>query len=715
VSESLFSPSWYRVAELKPRLRGHARIHRHAYRGEVWYVLQDYLSGRFHRFSPAANQVIGLMDGRRTVHQIWEQAAERLGDDAPTQEEVIRLLAQLHAADVLQSDVTPDSVELFRRYQRQEKMRWKQRLWSPLALRLPLFDPEPILVALLPWVRPWFSWAGFLIWLAIVGAGAVLAGVHWSELTENFVDRVLAPQNLFILWLTYPIVKAFHEFGHAFATKVWGGEVHEIGIMLLVLMPVPYVDASAASAFQQRRRRMVVGAMGIMTELFLAAVALVVWLHADYGLVRSIAYNVMLIGGVSTLLFNGNPLLRFDGYYVLADAIEIPNLAKRANQYLGYLVQRYLFGEEKTTSPATSASERKWFVLYGVASFVYRLFIVFAIILFIAGKFFVVGVLLALWASFTMILLPVTKALKFLFRSPQLERGRPRALGVSVALLGLVVGVLFMVPAPLWTRAEGVVWLPERAILRAGTECFVSGYVTPVDSEVERGQALIHCEDPLLRSRARVLAARQRELEALHAAQWRDDRVAARITLEEIRAVEGDLANVRERIDELMIHSPARGRFVVPRAEDLPGRFVRKGETLGYVLQPSALSVRVAVPQSDAGLVRSRTDAVEVRFANAVPESFPATIEREVPGGTDELPSPVLGTAGGGVIEVDPRHSGGTRTFQKVFDYELALPEDIVGTPVGTRAYVRFDHGTEPLAWQWYRQLRQVFLGRFGV
>ena len=107
--ESLFSPSWYRVARLRPRLRSHSQIHRHSYRDEVWYVLQDHLSGKFHRFSEGANHVIGLMDGRRTVDEIWQLAADELGDDSPTQEEMIRLLAQLHAADVLQSEVAPDS------------------------------------------------------------------------------------------------------------------------------------------------------------------------------------------------------------------------------------------------------------------------------------------------------------------------------------------------------------------------------------------------------------------------------------------------------------------------------------------------------------------------------------------------------------------------------------------------------------------------------
>ena len=199
MSDSIFSSSWYRVAELKPLLRSHSRIHRHEYFGEIWYVLQDPLSGRFYRFTPAAYQLIGLLDGKRTVHEIWELAASRLGDDAPGQEEVIRLLSQLHSADVLQSDVPPDSLELFQRYQRQERMRWKQRFWSPLALRFPLFDPEKLLNAGLPLVRPLFSWLGFLVWLGIVIAGGFVTATHWPELTGNFADRVLAPQNLMLL------------------------------------------------------------------------------------------------------------------------------------------------------------------------------------------------------------------------------------------------------------------------------------------------------------------------------------------------------------------------------------------------------------------------------------------------------------------------------------------------------------------------------------
>ena len=431
MSESPFSPAWYRCAGLKPQLRSHARIHRHEYREELWYVLEDLSSGRFHRFTPPTYFVIGLMDGSLTVEEIWRHALEELGEDAPTQGEMIQLLAQLHGSDALQTDVPPDVLELFTRHNRQRRAKWKQRLLNPLAVRIPLFDPERFLVRLMPLVRPLFGWFGAALWLSVVALGLASLLAHWSELTEDVADRALSVTNLFALWLVYPLVKALHEFGHAFATKRWGGEVHEIGIMLLVLFPVPYVEASSASAFQSKWQRMLVGAAGILVELFLAALAMLVWVNVESGVVSTVAYNVMLIGAVSTLFFNGNPLLRFDGYYVLADAIEMPNLAMRSKRYLAYLVQHYLFGVSDAKSPATRRDERAWLLLYGVASFCYRMFIMFFIVLFVAGKYFIIGALLAVWAVVMQIVVPFAKMLSFLVTSPQLRRSRARAVVVS--------------------------------------------------------------------------------------------------------------------------------------------------------------------------------------------------------------------------------------------------------------------------------------------
>src|SRR5512134_79840 len=378
----LHSPSWYRVAQLRPRLRGHARIHRHHYRGELWYVLEDRTSRRVHRFNSTAYYIVGLLDGRRTVHEIWEAATERFGDDAPTQDEVIRLLGQLHSAEVLQTEAMPDLSELARRARKGKKKTWLQNLLSPLAIRIPLVDPDRFLERWLPWYGPWFGWVGLAVWAVVVGFGIAAAAAHWDELTADVTSQILAPQNLLILWLTFPVVKLAHELGHACAVKAWGGEVHEMGIMLLVLMPIPYVDASAASAFPQARRRVVVGAAGMLVEVFLASIAMLLWVEAEPGLARAVLYDVMLIAGVSTVVFNANPLLRYDGYYMLADLVQIPNLRARANQYLGYLAETRLFGVRQPAIEA-SAGERRWFVFFAIASFLYRNFVMLAIALFI--------------------------------------------------------------------------------------------------------------------------------------------------------------------------------------------------------------------------------------------------------------------------------------------------------------------------------------------
>jgi putative peptide zinc metalloprotease protein len=271
VDKSLFSQAWYRVADIRPRLRSHAQIQRQTYRRKDWYVLQDHSTGRFHRFSSEAYLIIGLMDGRRTLGQIWEAACARLGDDMPTQDEVIGLLSQLHHSDVLQSDIPPDIADLYERQSRARRAHWLGRLQSPMAIRFPILDPDRFLERTQFIVRPLFGWAGAFIWISIVVPASVLAVLHWSELTSNLADRVMALENLFYLWWIYPVVKAAHEFGHAYAVKRWGGEVHEMGIMLLVLMPIPYVDASSSSAFFDKRKRMIVGAVGILIELLLAA------------------------------------------------------------------------------------------------------------------------------------------------------------------------------------------------------------------------------------------------------------------------------------------------------------------------------------------------------------------------------------------------------------------------------------------------------------
>lgn len=715
MAESMFSSSWYRIAGLRPKLRSHAQISRHHYRGQLWYVMQDLSSGQNHRFSPQVHYVLSLMDGQRSFQQIWDLALEQLGDDAPSQDEMVKLLGQLHSSDLLLCDVPPDTLELFQRFQRKQRSKWKQRLWSPLSIRFPLWDPDAFLERWLFLVLPLYSWLGKLIWGGTLIIALILTASNWPDLTENVADRLVAPSNLVLLFFIYPIVKFLHELGHAFSAKVWGGEVHEMGVMLLVFMPVPYVDASCAWSFRDRKKRVVVGAAGMGVELFLAALALFFWLLVEQGMVRAIAYNVMLIGGVSTLFFNGNPLLRFDGYYIFSDLIEIPNLASRANNYIGYLIQRYVFAVPQARSPASGRGEKIWFVCYGLASFVYRMLISFIIIIFVAGKFFFIGVVIALWAVSTMILLPLWKQIRFLFSSPVIQRKRLKAITTSITMLATMSCLLFLLPMPLSTYAEGVVWLPEQAKVRVKTEGFIIHIRAQPNAWVKREDVLIEMDDPLLRSKQKILAYRIDELKAHYKEFWVDDRVRAQIIKEQIEAVKAELLQITERIEDLTLRSSSNGVFVIPRAEDLKDSFMHKGDLIAYVVEFPVTTISTVVTQDDIGLVRERTQNVQVRLAENIKTLYTASIIREVPAASDLLPSAALGYRGGGLIPIDPAAGTDDKAFEPVFQIELKLPPEADARNLGERVYVRFDLGKEPLAWQWFRLGRQLFLRKFSV
>lgn len=712
--KSVFSASWYRVRSLKPRLRSHAHIHRHQYRGETWHVLQELTMERFFKFTPAAYSVIGLMDGTKTVDEIWQAACEQL-DDAPTQDEMIEILSQLYRADVLQCDVSPDAAELLTRHQEQKRRRWQSQLLSVFSWRFPLIDPEPILRVLQPVVRPLFGWFGAFLWIAIVLPAAILFATHWTDLTEGILDRVLVPQNLFALWILFPVIKVFHEFGHAFATKTYGGEVHDMGIMMLVIAPVPYVDASAASAFREKWRRVVVGAAGMLVELFIAALALFVWLNAEPGVVRSMAYNAIFIASVSTVLFNGNPLLRYDGYYILADLLEIPNLRGRASQYLLYLCERYLFGSKDAYVPRSTTSERAWFVSFGILSFVYRTFVVVAILMFVAQKLFRVGALLALAAAAVWLVFPPVKGLYFLLTSPRIRSVRTRAFAVTAAILGVLLAGIALVPVPYRTGAEGVVWIPEESMVRAGTEGFVDKIIAEPGARVEAGMPLFTLTNPPMATQERITASYVEELEAKRIQYLSSDPVKAAMTRDELRQAHERLSRIRSEVAELTVRSRVAGTFIVPTPEDLPLRFVKKGELLGYIVDVERMTIRAAVSQTIIDLVRSRTNGAEVRLSDRVTEVVTADIKRIVPGGSEQLPARQLGTAGGGKIATDPTDRQGMTALQKVFQVDLEIPSRSEPVKLGGRAYVRFDHGWAPLAVQWYFQIRQIFLSRFNV
>jgi putative peptide zinc metalloprotease protein len=270
------------------------------------------------------------------------------------------------------------------------------------------------------------------------------------------------------------------------------------------------------------------------------------------------------------------------------------------------------------------------------------------------------------------------------------------------------------VPVPFRTQTEGVIWLPEQQMVRARANGFLARYLVEPGARVQPGDALIESVDPVLDAEIRLAQARVAELDAQFANHFITDRVQAQITQE---ALDRELAALQRAVDrgaDLIARSQSAGVFTVPHPADLPGRYFRKGEMVGYVIEPAQPRARVIVQQAEVDVVRLATNEVEIRTADRVDRVVAARIVRQVPGGNEELPSKALSTEGGGTVPIDPRDPKGTRTMQRVFQLELEL--DAPATPrYGGRVYVRFDHVPEPLGTQWYRGLRRLFLTRFNV
>ncbi len=718
MTSALFSSSWYRVAELRPRLRRQARIVPHTYRGQRWYVMQDLASGRVLRFNPSAYRVLALMDGVRSLDEIWQSACLTLGDQAPTQDEILGLLTQLHQANVLLTDRKPDLGELAERGQRLRRTRLKQYLANPLSLKLPLFDPDPLVGAIARRVPP-AAWRGILlVWLVLILFGTVLVGMHWDALTADITARVFTGDNMLILALLYPLLKAFHEFGHALAVKALGGSCREMGLMFLVFIPVPYVDASESVTLPGKWQRMLIGAAGMIAELGLAAIAVWLWTGVSGGVTKAVLHQVVILAGVTTLIFNANPLLRFDGYYILSDALEIPNLSQRANRYVGYLVRRYLFRSEARPPLHLTAREPLWLTFFAVGSVIYRTVVTVSIIVLVAGQFFVFGVLLALWAAYGLLVQPLVKFTRFMLRDPSLEGHRRQAGLVSLTLGGVLAGFIAFVPVADWTMVEGVIWMPEQSRIRVPATCFGDRILARPAEAVVAGQPLFSCTEPELDAQVAQAEALVREQEARLALAATAERVQLQMVRSELAHQKQRLADLAARRGDLVVRSPHAGRFDMEALDDFSGRYLPRGEQVAYVLDPSRYTLLAVVPQGRVDLVRQRAGKVEIRSAERLWDVLQAQIVREVPGASAELPSMALALQGGGQIGLDPEASADNRApkaLEPLFQFEMQFTGPAQPRYLGGRVHVRISHNPAPLGEQWYRSLRQQFMKRFAV
>lgn len=711
MTAALFSTRWYRVADLKPLLRPQVRIQRKRWRDQLWYVLSDDATGRHHRINDSAYHFVGRCNGQRSVQQVWDAVLDMHANAASTQDEIVDLLVSLSNAELIQFDRTPDVDNLFLRHNETQRHRLRG-LVNPLAFRVPLGDPNALLARLDGLGKLLFQPATFWLWLLIVAFAALSAAGAWRELLAFGGTRLQSPSYLGLLWLTYPFVKALHEIGHGLAVRRWGGDVHEAGIALLLLLPAPYVDASAASSFLGRRQRALVSAAGIMTEMVIAALGLLLWSQLSGETARDIGFALLFIGSVSTVLFNANPLLRFDGYHVLCDVFDLPNLAARSRAYWQHLLRRHLL-RLPAEAPQIGRGERKWLLAYAPLALAYRLLITLAILFWLAGLWLFAAAVAAVYFVATMIALPLWRGITRTLNVAAPAADRARARRRLVGLLAVPAVLIFALPLPYATVAPGLVWLPEKAQIRPEVDGFISELPVKDGTPVRAGDLIVRLDNPELVMQREKLESRLLGLQAERYRLLLKDPEGAQSQALVIEKTEAELARAQSRLNDLEIRAKVDGRLVMPRQTDLPGRFVRNGEAMGYVLADGLAVIRATVPEKDISLVQQNTHSAEVHLPEMPGRALAATVQADTPAASRELPSAALGDRGGGPFLTDTRDETGRRLQEAVFLVDLKLLEGDL-KHVGERAWVRFDHGFAPLATQMYRRVAQVFIKQFS-
>ena len=730
VERPTFHESWYRVAQLRPRLLSSVQVYRQHFRGQMWYVLENPSSNSFSRISSDAYHFIGLLDGKKTVADVWRICNDKFGDHAPTQPEVIQLLGNLYCSNLLYAELAPDAESLFNRYHTRVKRRIQGFLSNMLFIHIPLLDPDHFLdrwVGIFGWI---FGWFGMLLWLATVSVGLYFIIGNIRELFYQSSD-ILKPDNFIFLYLSIIIIKIFHEFGHAFACKRFGrlngsgGEVHVMGVMFLVFVPLPYVDASSAWAFRKKWHRVVVGFSGVMIELFCAAIAAIIWVNTSTGTSHIVAYNIIFIASVSTLLFNGNPLLRFDAYYVLSDLIEIPNLGQRSKNYIYYLVKKYCWKLKAAHNPAHTVGERIWFLFYGFASTAYRIFICIRILLFLNDRLpeelFILVPFFAGSAMIAWIIVPLGKFVRYLATSGELARTRRLAVGWTLGTLTLIIIAVGFLKVPEYFRIEGIVEPVNMAVVYAESDGFITDFMFSDQMTGPNGESLVAAVNPELEAEKESLLAELRGLEAKRRIAETREVAAAQIIDDQIKALKEKISRIESKLAALNIKATLQGIWVSPDIDKTRGGYLNRGQEIGLVADMNSVLIRTVARQELAAMLIDQAKNyaqtnVEIKARGRPDIHLTGQIGQVLPAGQQKLPYQAMGYAVGGsmpTVKDDPK---GLETAEKFFEVRIKPDFDEPDQlRPGQRVVTRIQMPEKSLAVQWWRAIRQLFQRRFHI
>jgi putative peptide zinc metalloprotease protein len=442
-----------------------------------------------------------------------------------------------------------------------------------------------------------------------------------------------------------------------------------------------------------------------------------IWANTGPGVINALAYNMMFIASVSTVLFNINPLLRFDGYYILSDLLDIPNLHTQSSQHLRHLVERYAFGYKKSQSPSANFSESFWLTVFGILSGLYKLVVFTTILLIVADRFLLLGILMAAVCAVTWVMVPLIRLVQYLASSPRLERTRLRAILLCLVAIVGTVSLLYFAPFPHSFKSPGVLEAAEHTVVVNGVPGYVEEILQSSGTKVEQGQTLVRLRnDELAFEIAEVQASLREVVATRQKALFRSQA--------DLKSIDSLIATIRSRLErlaeeqrQLAIHAEFTGTWVAPHLEDYVGMWIQRGTPIGQLVNEQAYSFSSVVSEKEVSQIFSgQVRSAEVRLSGQTDLTLATGSMIQVPVEQTELPSVALGYGAGGEVAVDVKDSSGVIAAEPFYEVRLDIVPDPQATLYhGRSGRVRFKLPPEPLLQQGYRKLRQLLQERYQL
>jgi putative peptide zinc metalloprotease protein len=710
------------------RMRPDLVARKQKWQGREYWTIKDPLALKYFRFEEEEYAILSMLDGQTSSDQIREQFEARFAPQRLTAPQLQQLLALLHRSNLLVSDAVGQGEQLCNRQRQRDRKQLLSTLGNFLAIRFRGFDPDRLLTWLNHYAGWLFTLPAALLAVCLMGSAALLIAAEF----DTFVARLpsfqafFAAQNWLCLACVLCVTKVLHEFGHGLSCKRFGGECHEMGVMLLVFTPCLYCNVSDAWMIRSKWQRAAIGAAGMYIELILASLATFLWWFSEPGFLNFVCLNVMFVCSVSTLLFNANPLMRFDGYYILADLLEIPNLRQKSAAIIQRKLGAWILGLRERPDPFLPAKRRWLFAAYSVASAVYGWLVSLSIFWFLyqvlePHGLKILGQLLAAAMVVGLIVVPLVRLGKFLLEPAKgQDVNKPRAITTLAIIASVTLGVL-IVPLPYYVactfevqpRGASSVYVDVPGELR---EVLLRG------GSIAAGQPIARLDDVEVRlAHERLLAQRSDlsvRIQSIRQRAHTDDQALLELsqTEESLSALDNQIRRLEEDLAKLTIRAP-QGGVVVPPPSKVANRermqlvswsgrpldarnigaYLEASTLICRVAQPGQLEAILAIDQEELDFVRAE-QAVDL-FLNSLPgERKLGRIERIAEENMQAAPTRLAARAGGQLAtRADER--GIEQPLTTVYQASVPFDDPSGRIVIGATGTARIHAGWQPL-WQ---------------